>query len=136
MPSLHLAANGRDMGAGAESLRIRPATNWFGTRTGSNMHWGPRMSALRMCLAVAIVALGIAAPAAAQQDEPMHQQLLEDLRKEEIQKQLIAAGSLDAPAGRASRQQLRKAIEWFRRAHKLGAGVGPLTQGEKDKLAD
>jgi hypothetical protein len=94
----------------------------------------PDMSALRACLAAAFVALVLAAPAVAQQRERMHPDLVRQLREEEVQRALIATGSLDALVGRASRQQLRTALERFRTAYGFGGNKGPLTDPEKAKL--
>ncbi len=95
------------------------------------------MSALRSCLAAISLALVLAAPAAAQpRPERMHRDLAAELRKPEIQQQLIAAGSLDALVGRASYSELREAIELFRKAFGFHQnGMKPLTPVEKAKLA-
>ena len=99
------------------------------------------MSALRSCLAAVLaaifLALVLAAPAAAQpRPERMHRDLAAELRKPEIQQQLIAAGSLDAAVGRASYSELRDAIELFRKAFGFQQnGMTPLTPVEKAKLA-
>src|SRR6185312_10350620 len=92
------------------------------------------MSALRACLAAVVLALVLAAPAAAQQRERMHPDLVRQLREEEVQRALIATGSLDALVGRASRRQLRMAIERFRAAYGFAGNKGPLTEPEKTKL--
>ena len=60
--------------------------------------------------------------------------LLKQLQDVEVQEQLIALGVLDATAGHASRDDLRKAVEWFRRAYQSARGVQPLTDDEKEKL--
>ncbi len=93
------------------------------------------MSALRVCLAVSL-ALVLAAPAAAQQRESMHPDLVKQLREEETQRALIATGSLDALVGRASRIQLRAALLRFRKAYGFADSRGPLTEPEKAKLRD
>jgi alpha/beta hydrolase family protein DUF900 len=93
------------------------------------------MSALRACLAAVSLALVLAAPTAAQQrPERMHPDLVRQLRQEEVQRALIASGSLDALVGRASRRQLRVAFERFRKAYGFGNNKGPVTEPEKAKL--
>jgi len=99
------------------------------------------MSALRATasssLAAVLFSLILAAPAAAQQrPERMHQDLVRQLRDEDVQRALIASGSLDALVGRASRGQLRLAIERFRTAYGFAGNKGPLTEPEKAKLRD
>jgi hypothetical protein len=101
------------------------------------------MPALRVCLAVVALALALVAPVAAQQAEDMKigWRLLRDLTDEDVQRQLIAAGSLDAPIGRASREELGAAIKLFRKAHFAEAYRGkddlvPLTVQERAKLEE
>jgi hypothetical protein len=101
------------------------------------------MPALRVCLAVVALALALVAPAAAQQADDMKigWRLLRDLTEEDVQRQLIAAGSLDAPIGRASREELGVAIKLFRKAHFADAYRGkddlvPLTTDERAKLEE
>ena len=100
------------------------------------------MPALRVCLAVVALALALVAPVAAQHADDMKigWKLLRDLTDEEVQRQLIAAGSLDAPIGRASREGLGAAIKLFRKAHFAEAYRGkddlvPLAADERAKLA-
>jgi hypothetical protein len=90
------------------------------------------MPALRVCLAAIALSLALAVPAEAQR---MASDLVKDLRDAQIQRQLIAAGSLDAVVGRATRRDLRTAIERFRKAHGFKTG-GPLTGDERAKLAE
>ena len=93
------------------------------------------MSALRACLVALAISMVLAAPAAAQQrPEGMHQDLVRQLREEEVQRALIATGTLNALVGRASRRQLRVAIEQFRTAYGFAGNKGPLTEPEKAKL--
>jgi alpha/beta hydrolase family protein DUF900 len=93
------------------------------------------MSALRACLAAIALAVVLAAPAAAQQrPDRMPQDLVRQLREEEFQRALIATGSLDALVGRASRRQLRVALERFRTAYGFTGNKGALTEPEKAKL--
>src|SRR5262245_39490982 len=93
------------------------------------------MSAFRACLGAIWLALVLAAPVAAQQrPQRMHPDLVRQLREEEIQRALIASGSLDALVGRASRRQLRMAFERFRNAYGFGNNKGPPTEPEKAKL--
>jgi esterase/lipase superfamily enzyme len=92
------------------------------------------MLAFRFFLAAAACALALAAPAAAQQTERMHPALLKALRDEDLQRQLIASGSLDAKVGRASRRKLQGAIQSFRKAYRLSSGLGPLTDDERSTL--
>jgi Alpha/beta hydrolase of unknown function (DUF900) len=95
------------------------------------------MSALRACLAAISLALVLATPAAAQQrPERMHPELVRQLREEDVQRALIASGTLDALVGRASRRQLRIAIERFRSAYGFAGNKGPLSEPEKAKLRD
>lgn len=91
------------------------------------------MRALRALSLTIATALIFTAPAAAQRMSPG---LVNDLREVEVQRALIALGSLDATPGRASRRELREAIEWFRRGYKLGEGLNPLTPGEREKLKE
>ncbi len=92
------------------------------------------MRALRLLCLAASVTLTSVAPAWAQPAEVMSAGLIRQLQDVEVQKQLIVLGVLDATAGRASRDDLRKAVEWFRRAYQSAPGVGPLTDEEKEKL--
>jgi alpha/beta hydrolase family protein DUF900 len=94
------------------------------------------MSAFRICLAAISLALILPAPATAQQRERMHPDLVKQLRDEEVQRALIASGALDALVGRASRRQLRTALERFRAAYGFAGNKGPLTEPEKAKLRD
>jgi esterase/lipase superfamily enzyme len=66
----------------------------------------------------------------------MHPDLVRQLRDEDVQRALIASGALDALVGRASRRQLRGAIERFRSAYGFAGNKGPLTEPEKAKLRD
>ena len=66
----------------------------------------------------------------------MSQGLASHLRDVEIQRQLIASGSLDAQAGRATRRELREAIQWFRRAYRFKDNLEPLTTEEREKLKE
>jgi len=81
-------------------------------------------------MAIALTAL---APAAAQRMSP---ELVKDLREGEVQRALIALGSLDATAGRASRRELREAVQWFRRAYRFKESLEPLTRDEREKLSE
>ena len=92
------------------------------------------MRALRLLCLAASVTLTSVAPAWAQQADVMSAGLVRQLQDVEVQKQLIVLGVLDATAGQASRADLRKAVEWFRRAYQSAPGLGPLTDTEKEKL--
>ncbi|MBO0765608.1 MAG: hypothetical protein J2P50_13610, partial [Hyphomicrobiaceae bacterium] len=94
------------------------------------------MSAARLSSLAVAFALLLATPAAAQRPERISPELEKALRDVEVQKQLIASGTLDAVVGRASRFQLRNAIGWFRKAYRFPGGLGPLTQDERVKLAE
>jgi esterase/lipase superfamily enzyme len=87
----------------------------------------------------ATIALVFVAPAwgqQAQQSCNMSAGLVNQLQDVEVQEQLIALGVLDGTAGQASRCDLRKAVEWFRRAYPSALGVEPLTDPEKEKLKE
>jgi esterase/lipase superfamily enzyme len=92
-----------------------------------------------LSLTIAAVLMSVA-PAAAQKSTPsMSTDLVNDLRDVEIQKRLIASGVLDAQAGLASRNQLRRAIGWFRQAHKFPNNpqlMGKLEKEERAKLQE
>ena len=90
------------------------------------------MRALRLLCLAASIALTSVAPARAQ--PAMSAGSVNQLQDVEIQEQLIALGVLDATAGQASRDDLRKAVEWFRRAYQSAPGVEPLSDDEKEKL--
>jgi pimeloyl-ACP methyl ester carboxylesterase len=97
------------------------------------------MSAFRICLAVIALTAILAAPASAQVAPaagPMTSDLVRSLREEKVQRALIAVGSLDAVLGRASRLELRAAIERFRKAYSFKDGSGPVTDQERAKLQD
>src|SRR5262245_37932856 len=94
------------------------------------------MSIARVSFLALAAALLLGSPAAAQRPERISQDLVKALREVDVQKQLIAAGSLDALVGRASRAQLRTAIEWFRKAYQFKGGLGPLTKEEREKLQE
>ena len=98
------------------------------------------MSALRICLAVAALTAIVIPPAAAQvapaAGQSMSSDLVKSLREEKVQRALIAVGSLDIVLGRASRRELRAAIERFRKAYGSKDGSGPLTDQERAKLQD
>ncbi len=82
------------------------------------------------------IALAFVAPAWGQQEQPMSAGLVNQLQDVEIQEQLIALGVLDGTAGQVARSDLRKAVEWFRRAYQSARGVEPLTDEEKEKLKE
>jgi Alpha/beta hydrolase of unknown function (DUF900) len=84
----------------------------------------------------AAIALAFVAPAWGQQEPPMSAGLLNQLQDVEVQEQLIALGVLDGTAGQAPRSDLRKAVEWFRRAYKFERGMEPLNDDEKKKLKE
>jgi esterase/lipase superfamily enzyme len=92
------------------------------------------MLALRFLRFPAAIALAYVAPAWGQQEQAMSAALVKQLQDVEVQKQLIALGVLDATAGQASRSDLRKAVEWFRKAYQATRGVEPLTDDEQEKL--
>jgi esterase/lipase superfamily enzyme len=94
------------------------------------------MSAARLSFLALAFTLLLAPPAAAQRHERISPDLVKALREVAVQRQLIASGSLDAVVGRASRFQLRNAIEWFRKAYRFQGGLGPFTKEERAKLAD
>jgi esterase/lipase superfamily enzyme len=97
------------------------------------------MRALRVLSIFLAIALAPTAAAAQQPSQSMSADLVKDLRDVEVQKQLIAAGVLDAQAGLASRRELRTAIQWFRRAFKFQDSAEPmpkLTQPERAKLEE
>src|SRR5215468_5783427 len=94
------------------------------------------MSIARASFLALAAVLMLASPAAAQRPERLSPELVKALREVGVQRQLIAAGSLDAVVGRASRPQLRSAITWFRRAYRFKGGLGPLTKEERDKLQE
>jgi hypothetical protein len=94
------------------------------------------MSAVRLSLLAIAFFLSFSTPAAAQRPERMSADLAKALRDVTVQKQLIAAGVLDAVAGRASRFELRRAIDWFRKAYRFkGGSVEPLTAEERTRLS-
>ena len=84
----------------------------------------------------AAIALAFVAPAWGQQEQPMSAGLVNQLQDFELQEQLIALGVLDGTAGQASRSDLRKAVEWFRRAYQSKRGMEPLSDDEKEKLKE
>ena len=84
----------------------------------------------------AAFALAFVAPAWGQQEQPMSASLVNQLQDVEVQEQLIALGVLDGTAGQASRSDLRKAVEWFRRAYQSKRGMEPLSDDEKEKLKE
>jgi esterase/lipase superfamily enzyme len=84
----------------------------------------------------AAIALTFVAPAWGQQEQPMNVTLVNQLQDVEVQEQLIALGVLDGTAGQASRSNLRKAVEWFRRAYQSNRGMEPLSDDEKEKLKE
>src|SRR5262245_8131755 len=84
----------------------------------------------------AAIALAFVAPAWAQQEPPMSAGLVNQLQDFEVQEQLIALGVLDGTAGQTSRSNLRKAVEWFRRAYQSKRGMEPLSDDEKEKLKE
>ena len=90
------------------------------------------MLILRLLSLAAVIALASGAPAWGQQS--MSEELVRDLRDVEVQKQLIALGVLDATAGQASRNDLRQAVDWFRKAYQPANGVKPLSADEKQIL--
>src|SRR5262245_53627074 len=92
------------------------------------------MLTLRHLNLAATIALISAAPASGQREQAMSAGLVEQLQNVEVQEQLIALGVLDAAAGQASRSDLRKAVEWFRKAYQSARGVEPLTDEEMEKL--
>jgi esterase/lipase superfamily enzyme len=92
------------------------------------------MQTLRLLSLAAAFALTSGAPAWGQQEEAMSAALVRQLQDVEVQKQLIALGVLDATAGQASRSDLRRAVEWFRKAYQSARGVEPLTDDEQEKL--
>ena len=94
------------------------------------------MSVARLSFLALVITLLLDSPAVAQRPERINPELVTALREVDVQKQLIASGSLDAVVGRASRFQLRNAIEWFRKAYRFQGGLGPLTKEERAKLAD
>jgi esterase/lipase superfamily enzyme len=93
------------------------------------------MPTLRQLSLAITIALTSVAPALGQQEGAMSPDLVKQLQDVEVQKQLIALGVLDATAGQASRSDLRKAVEWFRKAYQFRGGVQPLTQDELEKLS-
>jgi len=92
------------------------------------------MLTLRHISLAAAIALTSIAPAWGQQERAMSAGLVEQLQNVQVQEQLIALGVLDAAAGQASRSDLRKAVEWFRKAYQSARGVEPLTDEEMEKL--
>ena len=84
----------------------------------------------------AAIALAFVAPAWGQQEQPMSANLVNQLQDVEVQEQLIALGVLDGTAGQASRSDLRKAVEWFRRAYQSKRGMEPLSDDEKENLKE
>jgi esterase/lipase superfamily enzyme len=84
----------------------------------------------------ATIALAFVAPAWAQQQPPMSAGLVNQLQDVEVQEQLIALGVLDSTAGQASRDDLRKAVDWFRRAYQFKRGMEALNDAEKEKLKE
>src|SRR5262245_29284356 len=84
-------------------------------------------------LAAAIAPTSIA-PARGQQDGAMSGALVEQHQNVQVQEQLIALGVMDAAAGQTSTSDLRKAVEWFRKAYQSARGVEPLTDEEMEKL--
>jgi pimeloyl-ACP methyl ester carboxylesterase len=98
------------------------------------------MSALRVCLTVAMLTAVLVSPAAAQvapaAGQSMTSDLVRSLREEKVQRALIAVGSLDTVVGRAPRRELRMAIERFRKAYNFKDGTGPLTDPERAKLQE
>ena len=84
----------------------------------------------------AAIALAFVAPAWGQPEQPMSAGLVNQLQDFELQEQLIAVGVLDGTAGQASRSDLRKAVEWFRRAYRSERGMEPLSDDEKEKLKE
>jgi esterase/lipase superfamily enzyme len=92
------------------------------------------MLTIRVLSIAAAIALTSFAPAWGQQEQAMSTGLVKQLQDVEVQKQLITLGILDATAGQASRSDLRKAIEWFRKAYQSARGVESLTDDEQEKL--
>src|SRR5215510_9454747 len=84
----------------------------------------------------AAIALALVAPAWGQQQQPMSASLVNQLQDVEVQEQLIALGVLDSTAGQASRDDLRKAVDWFRRAYQFKRGMEALDDAEKLKLKE
>jgi esterase/lipase superfamily enzyme len=83
----------------------------------------------------AAIALAFVAPAWGQQQQ-MSATLVKQLQDIEVQEQLIALGVLDSTAGQASRDDLRKAVDWFRRAYQFKRGMEALNDAEKEKLKE
>jgi len=88
------------------------------------------MPTLRGLGLAAAIALTSVVPAWGQQQQAMSAGLVKQLQDVEVQKQLIALGVLDATAGQASRGDLRRAVEWFRKAYHSAPGMEPLTRDE------
>src|SRR5262245_16870516 len=84
----------------------------------------------------AAIALALVAPAWGQQQQPMSASLVNQLQDVEVQEQLIALGVLDSTAGQASRDDLRKAVDWFRRAYQFKRGMDALNDAEKAQLKE
>ena len=82
------------------------------------------------------IALAFVAPAWGQQQPPMSASLVNQLQDAEVQEQLIALGVLDSTAGQASRDDLRKAVDWFRRAYQFKRGMEALDDAEKLLVID
>ena len=88
----------------------------------------------RLLSLTAAMVLTSLAPAWGQQEPAMSAALVKQLQDVEVQKQLIALGVLDATAGQASRDDLRNAVQWFRRAYQSAPGMQPLSNDEQQKL--
>jgi esterase/lipase superfamily enzyme len=92
------------------------------------------MLTLRLLSLAAGIALTFVTPVWGQNEQPMSAGLVKQLQEIEVQNELIALGVLDATAGQASRSDLRKAVDWFRKAYQSARSVEPLTDEEREKL--
>src|SRR5262245_64579318 len=92
------------------------------------------MLTLRHLNLAATIALISVAPASGQREQAMSAGLVEQLQNVEVQEQLIALGVLDAAAGQASRSDLRKAVEWFRKAYQSARDAEQLTDEDMERL--